>query len=45
MYDYYIEHIHCKTTTVIMGYNVGDAFRRSKKDPELWVVLFADYVD
>jgi hypothetical protein len=45
MYEFYIEHIHCGMTSHIYGYSVNDAFRRSKKDPSLWRVVFADYID
>lgn len=45
MYEFYIENIHSGATSAIFGYNVNDAFRRSKKDPNQWRVVFADYID
>lgn len=45
MYEYGIEHKHCKKTTVIFGYNITDAFRRSRLDPKLWEVMWSEYAD
>lgn len=45
MYEYEITHNNCGMRTFIYGYNVADAFRRAKKDPALWTVESADYID
>lgn len=46
MWMFYLRHIHCGATTMIMGYNECDAFRRNKHlDPNVWIVEMADYED
>lgn len=45
MYEIEIMHKYCGMTTFIYGHSIKDAFKRSKKDYEIWEVLSVEYID
>ena len=46
MYVYYIQNRQTLKLDMIFGYNLRDAFSRSKiEDPKNWVVIDQDYED
>lgn len=45
MYEYTIENRQTHEETYIFGFNVADAFARSKLNRDDWRVVCAEYVD
>lgn len=45
MYEFTIENRHTNEETYIFGYNINNAFSRTKLNPNDWQVVNAEYID
>ena len=45
MFEFGIRNIHTEEENVMFGYNIADAYHRSKLDMSTWHITYADYID
>ena len=45
MYEYEIKNKNTNEIEYVFGYSLNDACRRSKLEPDEWIILSRDYID
>ena len=45
MYEYEIKNKNTNEIEYVFGYSLNDACRRSKLEPNDWIILSKDYID